>query len=161
MTPLLCNLIVPFHSHAALAMWLLWSIEFGGNEDFFPSLSVLEPCHHLVKDECCQVFQMRPSQTTWPQLCESTQWRGTQLPTWPTVNSNQILTETINITYLTINSCATINTFKIESSISIFIPMTLNLSPPPNRILRQCLKLQNQNKINVLTCVNIFEISME
>lgn len=77
LTRLVCNLILPFHSQGVPALWLLWSIEFGGNEDFLPSLSVLEPWNHHVNDEHCWVFQIRLSTITWPQRCESTQWRAT------------------------------------------------------------------------------------
>lgn len=59
--PLLCNLIVPFYSCVAPALWLLCLIRCGRSEDFLSSLSVLEHCHHHGKDESTRIFQIRPS----------------------------------------------------------------------------------------------------
>lgn len=129
-----CNLISSLPLSCSTSLGLLWSVEFGGNEDTLPSLSVLELCHDHAKDK--NEHPAFPDEVKWSNLtstiCQRTLWRSTQLPSWATVIYNHIIKPRWNYTHtqLTITSWAIINTFKMEFSISIFIPISLNSKPP-------------------------------
>lgn len=146
-SPLLCTFRVSFCSNAT---WLFDC--FGVSEDSLSSLSVLEPCHYEEQDKSTQVFYMRPFQATWSHLCESSQWRATQLPSWHTVICNHVIKASWNHKHYPANHEFMSNNKYLQdgSIISIFIPMTLTFNPPSKWDTATMFKHQNLKK-----CINL------